>query len=153
MAKKWHLDKFSLVKISITSGRFLRGRTRKKESYETSWRKTRDARTQGGSPSLYFRLLSFSLSFFLRSDVFFLSLEKEKDFPILIIDEKFRHLFHPADELKFFIFFFFHFLNFEFLWKIKTTLMNLLIHINIYDHNWNSVSRNDSKRDIYLEIF
>lgn len=152
MAKKWHLDKFSLVKISITSGRFLRGRTRKKESYETSWRKTRDARTQGGSPSLYFRLLSFSLSFFLRSDVFFLLLEKEKDFPILIIDEKFRHLFHPADELKFFIFFFFHFLNFEFL-KIKTTFMNLLIHINIYDHNWNSVSRNDSKRDIYLEIF
>lgn len=95
-----------------------------------------------------------SLSLFLSSIrcLFFIARERKR-FSILIIDEKFRHLFHPADELKFFIFFFFHFLNFEFLWKIKMTLMNLLIHINIYDHNWNSVSRNDSKRDIYLEIF
>lgn len=152
MAKKWHLDKFSLVKISITSGRFLRGRTRKKESYETSWRKTRDARTQGGSPSLYFRLLSFSLSlsFFDQMSFFYRSRKKKIFHPNY--RWKVSPSFSPGRWIKIFYLLFFYFLNFEFL-KIKTTLMNLLIHINIYDHNWNSVSRNDSKRDIYLEIF
>lgn len=83
MAKKWHLDiNFRSLKSQLRAAVFCEAELEKKKATrQVEEKQGMQEHKEDHLPSIFASFHSLSLSFFLRSDVFFLSLEKEKDFP------------------------------------------------------------------------